>query len=92
MVIVEEYSSVDLRDLLLKFGLVKVRMNRQLTIDEFEDIASRLGKPLVTDKHVLNDNRTVQELSNNGLFGDGDVDWHHDWSYGRGNYLSLIHI
>lgn len=90
MVIVEEYSSVDLRDLLLKFGLVKVRMNRQLTIDEFEDIASRLGKPLVTDKHVLNDNRTVQELSNNGLFGDGDVDWHHDWSYGRGNYFGTI--
>ena len=40
MVVVEEYSSVDSRDLLLKFGLVKVRMNRQLTIDEFEDIAS----------------------------------------------------
>ena len=76
MVIVEEYSSVDLRDLLLKFGLVKVRMNRQLTIDEFEDIASPLGKP-VTDKHVLPTiTPTVIRALNNGLFGDGDVDWH----------------
>jgi len=75
---------------LLDKGLVKIKMDRQLTIEEFEGIVEILGKPLVTDKHVLNENRTVQELSNTGLFGDGDVDWHHDWSYGRGNYFGTI--
>lgn len=71
-------------------GLVKVSCPKPLTLEEFETIANSLGKPLVTSKHVLNESRTVQELSNNGLFGDGEVDWHHDWSYGRGNYFGTI--
>ena len=79
-----------LKEDLLKNGLVKVSFQNPLTIDQFEEIAHSLGKPLVTSKHTLNEKRTVQELSNNGLFGDGDVDWHHDWSYGRGNYFGTI--
>jgi len=74
----------------LKHGLVKVSSPNPLTIEQFESIALSLGKPLITDKHVLNEARTVQELSTNGLFSNGDVDWHHDWSYGRGNYFGTI--
>ena len=69
---------------------MKVSCQKPLELNDFERIAESLGKPLVTSKHVLNGKRTVQELSNNGLFGDGDVDWHHDWSYGRGNYFGTI--
>lgn len=69
---------------------MKVSSPNPITIEQFEEIANSLGKPLVTDKHVLNKNRTVQELSNNGLFSNGDVDWHNDWSYGRGNYFGTI--
>ena len=69
---------------------MKVSCQKKIDLEEFEKIANSLGKPLVTDKHVLNESRTVQELSNTGLFGDGDVDWHHDWSYGRGNYFGTI--
>lgn len=86
----ELVSGLDLREKLMKHGLVKVSCQKPLSLPEFEYIASSLGKPLVTDKHVLNSARTVQELSNNGLFGEGDVDWHHDWSYGRGNYFGTI--
>ena len=80
----------DLQDKLLEHGLVKIECSKSLTIEEFELIATSLGKPLVTDKHVLNTNRTVQELSHNALFGNDDVEWHHDWSYGRGNYFGKI--
>lgn len=80
----------DLKDKLLEHGLVKIECSKSLTIEEFELIATSLGKPLVTDKHVLNTNRTVQELSHNALFGNDDVEWHHDWSYGRGNYFGTI--
>ena len=83
-------SGYDLKTSLMKNGLVRVCCPVPLKINEFENIVSTLGKSLVTDRHVLNDNRTVQELSNDGLFGDGDVDWHHDWSYGRGNYFGTI--
>ena len=79
-----------LRDDLLNYGLLKIQMPSKITIEQFEKIANALGKPLVTTKHVLNENRTVQELSNTGLFSDGEVDWHHDWSYGRGNYFGTI--
>jgi alpha-ketoglutarate-dependent taurine dioxygenase len=74
----------------MKNGLVRVCCPAPLKIAEFENIVSTLGKALVTNRHVLNADRTVQELSNDGLFGDGDVDWHHDWSYGRGNYFGTI--
>lgn len=80
----------NLKDKLLEHGLVKIECSKSLTIEEFELIATSLGKPLVTDKHVLNTNRTVQELSHNALFGNDDVEWHHDWSYGRGNYFGTI--
>ena len=75
---------------MLKNGLVKVSCPKPLNLEQFEAITKSLGKPLVTDKHVLNEGRTVQELSDVGLFGDGEVDWHHDWSYGRGNYFGTI--
>lgn len=83
-------SGYDLKKSLVKNGLVSIHCTKKLNISEFEAISSSLGKPLVTTRHVLNDNRTVQELSNDGLFGDGDVEWHHDWSYGRGNYFGTI--
>lgn len=83
-------SGIDLRSRLLKTGLVRIRSHRPLKLKEFESLAQSLGKPLVTTKHVLNENRTVQELSNNGLFGEGEVEWHHDWSYGRGNYFGTV--
>ena len=84
-----QFLGMDSKELLLGNGLVIVR-NANINISDFENISKELGKNLVTSKHVLNKNRTIQELSNNGLFGDGDVEWHHDWSYGRGNYFGTI--
>ena len=78
-----------LKDLLYETGLIIVR-NCKINIDEFEHIAESLGKNLVTDKHTLNKKKTIQELSNTGLFGNNDVNWHNDWSYGRGNYFGTI--
>lgn len=83
-------SGYDLNASLMKNGLVKVSCPKPLSVEKFELLAHSLGKPLVTDKHVVNKSRTVQENSSTGLFASGDVDWHHDWSYGRGNYFGTI--
>lgn len=83
-------SGLDLRKILLESGLVSIQCDQPITIEEFESLSHSLGKPLVTTKHVLNESRTVQELSNDALFGDGEVEWHNDWSYGRGNYFGTI--
>lgn len=86
----EDFSnSSNINELLLKHGLIIVR-NANLSIDNFENIAEQLGKNLVTVQHVVNEKRTIQDLSNDGLFANGEVDWHHDWSYGRGNYHGAI--
>lgn len=76
-------------DLVLKEGFVHIKNDRALTVDQFANFASTLGKPLVTEKHVLNEDRTVQAVANTELFKDNDVEWHNDWSYGRGNYFGV---
>ena len=81
----------DLSKLILEHGLLVIETDG-LEQSEFENIASSLGKPLVTTKHVINEARTVQELSNNGLFANNDVDWHHDWSYGRVTISAQFYI
>lgn len=82
-------QDLNLKNLLLIHGLLIIK-NGNPSLSEFESIANSLGKCLVTDRHVINENRTVQELSNTGLFGKDIVDWHNDWSYGRGNYFGTI--
>lgn len=86
------YTEVEsgLIDLVLKEGFVHIKNDRALTVDQFANFASTLGKPLVTEKHVLNEDRTVQAVANTELFKDNDVEWHNDWSYGRGNYFGVI--
>jgi taurine dioxygenase len=79
----------DLIDFLMDHGLIVVR-DVDLDMESFKDIIPRLGKPLTTNKHVLDDDRVVQELSENGLFGNSEVEWHNDWSYGRGNYYGTM--
>ncbi|MBT3560640.1 MAG: hypothetical protein HN497_06370 [Flavobacteriaceae bacterium] len=77
-------------NLVLKDGFVHIKNKRNLTIDEFANFSSFLGKPLVTEKHILNEDRTVQAVANTELFKNSDVDWHNDWSYGRGNYFGVV--
>ncbi len=80
-------SGIDLKELLLSFGIVHIK-NAELNIIEFAELAEKLGKPLKTEKHTVN--QYVQMVSTDGLFEDKEVDWHNDWSYGRGNYYGTI--
>lgn len=82
-------KNLNLKNLLLTHGLLIIKDGTPNVL-EFESIANSLGKCLVTDKHAINENRTIQELSNVGLFGTNEVNWHNDWSYGRGNYFGTI--
>jgi len=85
----KDYHKFNLKEEVLSNGIVCIR-NAELTMPEFEKIAESLGKLLKTNKHAINEKRNIQELSNNELLRDGDVDWHNDWSYGRGNYFGTM--
>jgi len=82
-------SGTDLKTLLYEHGFVHIKNDQPLTINQFAEFAKTLGKPLTTVKHVLDDDRIVQEVSSNELFKNNEVDWHNDWSYGRGNYFGV---
>ena len=79
-------SGTDLKTLLYEHGFVHIKNDQPLTINQFAEFAKTLGKPLTTVKHVLDDDRIVQEVSSNELFKNNEVDWHNDWSYGVGQY------
>lgn len=79
----------DVRRMLLAEGLIVIKKS-QLSLDQFEEIAHSLGKPLVTFKHVINKHGTVQELSSTELFGANELDWHNDLSYTTGSFFGSI--
>ncbi len=80
------FFNTDVNSKLFEHGLVIVRNAHNLSVDEFEKIGERLGKNLVGELHVANSKKTVQVLSKEETFGDGDLPWHNDWSYGKGDY------
>ena len=61
-------SGIDLKTLLYEHGLIHIKNNQPLTINQFSQFAKTLGKPLTTEKHVLDNDRIVQEVSSNALF------------------------
>ena len=81
----DNLASTDIVKELHTHGLIIVKCNKQLTLEEFKNI--KLGKPLIAKRHTLDDERIVQYVSDKGLFSNTDVDWHNDWSYGAGNYF-----
>ena len=80
-------SGTDLKEVLRSEGLIIIR-RANLSLNQFKALAESLGTPLKTEKHTVHD--YVQIVSNKGLFEDKEVDWHNDWSYGRGKYHGTI--
>lgn len=84
----------DIRGILNEHGLIHIKGMYGLSMRGYRAIfrimQKNLGKPLVTDRHVLDEDRIIQDISDEGLFSRNDVAWHNDWSYGRGNYFGTM--
>jgi len=85
------YNELNFDDSLLNLmhehGLLIIKNAPPLEKNEYTALISKLGKLLIGAKHTIDDDRCVQLLSNDELFGVDEVVWHNDWSYGRGNYF-----
>ncbi len=77
-------------DKVLKNGFVTVKNNKELSVEEFGSFAKSLGKPLVTERHIIDDGRFIQQIKATELLAAGEVEWHNDWSYGRGDYFWTV--
>tara|TARA_Y100001963_G_C6782477_1_gene450749 strand:- start:418 stop:1131 length:714 start_codon:yes stop_codon:yes gene_type:complete len=79
----------NLKELYREYGLVHIKCDKPLSLEEFKNLGEGLGKPLKIDKHSADDG-FVQRVATDGLFEDKNVDWHNDWSYGKGEYYATI--
>lgn len=72
-------------------GLVHIKTNpNSIRPELLKRVASYFGKLLITGKHHLEGDRYVQLLSEDALFGNGDVPWHNDFSYSIGDYHGTL--
>ena len=83
-------DNFDIHKQVVEHGLIVLKNNTSLDVKDYEQMSARLGKLVHTKNHVLNKNKTIQIVSETDLFIDGDVEWHNDWSYGRGNYFGTM--
>lgn len=70
-------------------GLLRLNFG-VITPDDMLELTKEFGKPLRVGKHHLNNNRLVQEVSEDKLFGNMEVDWHSDFSYSPGDFHGTI--
>lgn len=85
-----DLKDIDIRQSVLEHGILIIKNSKSLEVEEYEDIVSQLGRVVHVKKHGLNDSRSIQIVSETEMFGNGDVEWHNDWSYGRGNYYGTM--
>ena len=84
------FDKLDLQEELLKYGLIVFKGNRSLSVADYEQMSTRLGRLVHTKNHALNDSRSIHIVSESEAFENGHVEWHNDWSYGRGNYYGTM--
>tara|TARA_B100000073_G_C23672015_1_gene549029 strand:- start:283 stop:1023 length:741 start_codon:yes stop_codon:yes gene_type:complete len=68
-------------------GFVHIKTDpKNINPDVLKQIGKYFGKLLVTGKHHIPGDRYIQLISEDALFGSGDVPWHNDFSYSPGDY------
>lgn len=70
-------------------GFVHIRLDGPADEGDLVRIAEAFGRLLPTDRHTL-ENPVIQVVSTDGLFGQDEVPWHNDWSYGRGAFFGTL--
>lgn len=91
MVINDINNSVEIKKEYFDNGFVHIKTDpKNVEPENLKKIASYFGKLLITGKHHIEGDRYVQLLSENALFGNGDVPWHNDFSYSIGDYHGTL--
>ncbi len=70
-------------------GFVHIRCEQPATASELLALAESFGPLLETDRHTP-EHPAIQIISDTGLFGDQDLPWHNDFSYGEGGFFGTL--
>lgn len=70
-------------------GFVHIRSEQPAAASDLLALAECFGPLLETDRHTP-EHPAIQIISDKGLFGDQDLPWHNDFSYGEGDFFGTL--
>jgi len=73
----------------LEKGFVRIPCEQPMPADDLLQLARSFGPVLETDRHTP-EHPAIQMISDTGLFGDQDLPWHNDFSYGEGDFFGTL--
>ncbi len=72
-------------------GFVHIKTDpKNINPDVLKQIGKYFGKLLLSGKHHIPGDRYIQLISEDALFGSGNVPWHNDFSYSPGDYHGTL--
>ncbi len=71
-------------------GFVHLSSERPPTAGDLLALARSFGPVLEGERHARKDHPAIQVISETGLFGDRDLPWHNDFSYGEGGFFGTL--
>lgn len=70
-------------------GFVHIRNEQPAAASDLLALAESFGPVLEGARHTR-DHPAIQIISDTGLFGDQDLPWHNDFSYGEGDFFGTL--
>lgn len=70
-------------------GFVHIRCEEPMSESDLLALAERFGPLLAGERHTR-EHPAIQIISDTGLFGDQDLPWHNDFSYGEGGFFGTL--
>ncbi|MEZ5933162.1 MAG: TauD/TfdA family dioxygenase [Alphaproteobacteria bacterium] len=71
-------------------GFVHIRCEEPPSAADLLALATSFGPVLEGERHVRKNHPAIQIISETGLFGDQDLPWHNDFSYGEGDFFGTL--
>lgn len=70
-------------------GFVHIPCDQPMAASDLLALAASFGAVLEGERHTR-DHPAIQVISETGLFGDQDLPWHNDFSYGEGDFFGTL--
>jgi alpha-ketoglutarate-dependent taurine dioxygenase len=71
-------------------GFVHLSLEEPMSASDLLALAQSFGPVLEGERYARESNPAIQVISETGLFGDQDLPWHNDFSYGEGDYYGTL--
>ena len=71
-------------------GFVHIHCEQPMSAEDLLALAQTFGPVLEGERYARKSHPAIQVISETGLFGDQDLPWHNDFSYGEGDFYGTL--